>query len=209
LALVAEAFGGLGAEDHWDADVAEAFGEVDGLVGAALDGGELVQDQQHVIAHSGLAAGGEVPEVFQDQADGGVGVLAAGDGGDGEHGQVDVLEPPKAVGLASQGAEEGRVAATDPGQHLGVGGELLQVLPGRLIVAPEGLQFFEVEAAQEVVAGSGWAAGVQSGWPCGVQSSRSREREAVWRRCGGSCQGTGRRLDAAMVARPQGSIGTI
>jgi hypothetical protein len=44
--------GGLGAEHHWDADVAEAFGQVDGLVGAALDGRELIQDQQHVIAHS-------------------------------------------------------------------------------------------------------------------------------------------------------------
>jgi hypothetical protein len=36
LALIAEAFGRLGAEDDRDADVAEAFGEVDGLVGAAL-----------------------------------------------------------------------------------------------------------------------------------------------------------------------------
>ena len=49
LALIPEAFGGLGAEDDRDADVAEAFGEVDGLVGAALDGRELIQDQQHVI----------------------------------------------------------------------------------------------------------------------------------------------------------------
>jgi hypothetical protein len=66
LALIAQAFGRLGAEDHRDANVAEAFGEVDGLVGAALDGRELIQDQQHVIACPGLALGGEVPEVFQD-----------------------------------------------------------------------------------------------------------------------------------------------
>jgi len=84
LALIPKALGGLGPEDDRDADVAEAFGEVDGLVGAALDGRELVQDQQHVIADSGLAAGGEVAQVLQDEADGGVG--AAGDGGDGEHG---------------------------------------------------------------------------------------------------------------------------
>jgi hypothetical protein len=38
LALIAQAFGGLGAEDDRDTDVAEPFGEVDGLVGAALDG---------------------------------------------------------------------------------------------------------------------------------------------------------------------------
>jgi hypothetical protein len=38
LALIPKAFGGLGAEDDRDADVAQAFGEVDGLVGAALDG---------------------------------------------------------------------------------------------------------------------------------------------------------------------------
>jgi hypothetical protein len=67
LALIPEAFGGLGAEHHRDADVAEPFGEVDGLVGA-LDGGELVEDHQHVVADPGLAAGGEVAEVFQDQA---------------------------------------------------------------------------------------------------------------------------------------------
>ena len=57
LALVAEAFGGLGAEDDRDADIAEAFGEVDGLVGAALDGRELIQDQQHVIARPGPCGG--------------------------------------------------------------------------------------------------------------------------------------------------------
>jgi hypothetical protein len=38
LAFVPKAFGRLGAEDDRDADVAEAFGQVDGLVGAALDG---------------------------------------------------------------------------------------------------------------------------------------------------------------------------
>jgi hypothetical protein len=38
LALIPKAFGGLGAEDDRDGDVAEPFGEVDGLVGAALDG---------------------------------------------------------------------------------------------------------------------------------------------------------------------------
>jgi hypothetical protein len=43
LAFVAEAFGRLGAEDDRDADVAEALGQVDGLLGAALDGRELVQ----------------------------------------------------------------------------------------------------------------------------------------------------------------------
>jgi hypothetical protein len=64
LALIPEAFGGLGAEDDRDTDVAEPFGEVDGLVGAALDGRELIQDQQHVIAHPRLAAGGEMPQVF-------------------------------------------------------------------------------------------------------------------------------------------------
>jgi len=46
LPLVPQPFGGLRAEDHGDADVAEAFGEVDGLLGAALDGGELIQHQQ-------------------------------------------------------------------------------------------------------------------------------------------------------------------
>jgi hypothetical protein len=38
LALIPKALGGLGAEDDRDADVAQAFGQVDGLVGAALDG---------------------------------------------------------------------------------------------------------------------------------------------------------------------------
>jgi hypothetical protein len=79
LAFVAQPFGGLGAEDDRDADVAEALGQVDGLLGAALHGRELVQDQQHVIANTGLAAGGEVAHILQDQADGGVGVGAAGD----------------------------------------------------------------------------------------------------------------------------------
>jgi hypothetical protein len=86
LPLVAEPFGRLRPEDDRDADVAEAFGQVDGLVGAALDGGELVQHQQHVIADPRLSAGGEVPEVLQHQPHRGVGVAAAGDGGDGEHG---------------------------------------------------------------------------------------------------------------------------
>jgi hypothetical protein len=110
----------LGAEDDRDADVAEPFGEVDGLVGAALDGRELIQDQQHVITCPGLASGGEVPEVFQDEADGGVGVAAAGDGRDSQHREVDVFQAPAAIGGAGEGAEEGRVAAPDPGQHLGV-----------------------------------------------------------------------------------------
>jgi hypothetical protein len=155
LALIAQAFGGLSAKDDWDADVAEAFGEVDGLVGAALDGRELIQDQQHVVAHPGLPLGGEVAEVFQDEADSGVGVGAAGDGGDGEHGQVDVLQAPAAIGLASQGAEEGRVAAPHPGQHGGVGGQLLQIRLGGGVAAPELLELFEVEAAQEVGAVAG------------------------------------------------------
>jgi hypothetical protein len=64
LALIPKAFRGLGAEDDRDADVAEPFGEVDGLVGAALQRRELIQDQQHVIAHPGLAAGGEVAQVL-------------------------------------------------------------------------------------------------------------------------------------------------
>jgi hypothetical protein len=147
LPLVAEPFGRLGADHDRDAHVAEAFGEVDGVLGAALDGGEFVQDQQHVVAHPGLAFGGEVAQVLQDEADGGVGVGAAGDRRNGEDRQVDVLQAPAAVGLAGQGAEEGGVAAAHPGQHLGVGGELLQVGLGGLVAAPEGLQFAEVQAA--------------------------------------------------------------
>jgi hypothetical protein len=45
LPFVPQAFWATGPEHHRDADVAEAFGEVDGLVGAALNGRELVQDQ--------------------------------------------------------------------------------------------------------------------------------------------------------------------
>jgi len=147
LAFVAEAFGGLGAEDDGDADVAEAFGEVDGLLGAALHGGEFIEDHQHVIAHTGLAFGGEVAEILQHQADGRVGVGAAGDRRNREDGQVDVLQAPAAIGLAGERAEERGVAATQPGQHLGVGGELLQVLQGGLVATPEVLEFAEVEAA--------------------------------------------------------------
>jgi hypothetical protein len=105
LPLIAKPLRGLGAEHHRDADVAEAFGQVDGLLGAALDGRELVQHQQHVIADPRLAVGGEVAEVLQHQPHGGVGVLPGGDGRDGQHGQVDVLQAPAAVGLAGQGAE--------------------------------------------------------------------------------------------------------
>src|SRR4029453_13313924 len=154
---------GLGAEDHRDADVAEAFGQVDGLVGAALDGRELIQDQQHVIADSGLSSGGEVSEVFQDQADGGVGVGAAGDGGGGGHGQVDVLQAPAAGGRAFEGAEEGRVAAPDPGQDGRIGGQLLQVRLGGGVAPPELLQLAQVQAAEEVAAVAGWAGGRGAG----------------------------------------------
>jgi hypothetical protein len=71
LPRVAKPLRGLRPEHDRDADVAEAFGQVNGLLGAALDGRELIQHQQHVITDAGLAAGGEVAEVFQDQADGG------------------------------------------------------------------------------------------------------------------------------------------
>jgi hypothetical protein len=163
LAFVPEAFGGLGPEDDRDADVAEAFGQVDGLVGAALDGRELIQDQQHVIAHPGLLPRGEMPQVFQDEADGGIGVAAAGDGRDGQHGQVHVLQPPAAVGRAGQGAEEGRVAAPDPGQDGRVGGQLLQIRLAGWMAAPELLELLVVQAAQEVAAVAGWPGGWGAG----------------------------------------------
>ena len=66
LPLITKPLRGLGAEDHGDAHVAEAFGQVDGLLGAALHGREFVEDQQRVVADAGLALGGEVAEVLQD-----------------------------------------------------------------------------------------------------------------------------------------------
>jgi hypothetical protein len=47
-----------------------------------------------------------------------------------------------------KGAEESRVAAPHPGQYLRVGGQLLQILLGGWVAAPELLQLLEVQAAQ-------------------------------------------------------------
>jgi hypothetical protein len=163
LALIAQAFGGLGPEDDRDADVAEPFGKVDGLVGATLDSRELIQDQQHIIPDASLPSSGEMAQVLQDQADGGIRVSAAGNGRDGQHGQVDVLQAPAAVGGAGQGAEEGRVAAPHPGQHLGVGGQLLQIRLGGRVTPPELLKLADIQPAQEVGAVAGWAGGWGAG----------------------------------------------
>jgi hypothetical protein len=56
--VVAQALDALGGDHDLDADVAHALGQVDGAVHARGQGGELVQDEQGVLALSGLAAGG-------------------------------------------------------------------------------------------------------------------------------------------------------
>jgi hypothetical protein len=54
LAVVAQAFDRLGGDDDLDADVADPLGQVDGRVHPGGEGGELVQDQQGVLALAGL-----------------------------------------------------------------------------------------------------------------------------------------------------------
>jgi hypothetical protein len=50
--VVAQALDALGGDHDLDADVADPLGQVDGRVHAGGEGGELVQDQQGVLALS-------------------------------------------------------------------------------------------------------------------------------------------------------------
>jgi hypothetical protein len=68
--------------------------ELDGGFAAPGDGRELVKDEGGVLTAAGLAQGGVVGEVLQQQPHAGVGVLAAGQVRRTQVGEVDVLEAP-------------------------------------------------------------------------------------------------------------------
>jgi hypothetical protein len=110
LAVVAQALDALGGDDL-DADVADPLSQVDGRVHPGGQGRELVQDEQGVLALSGLAAGGVVAVVLQHHPHRRIGPGLGQQGGHGEDGQVDVLVGPRSsVEGAGQGGEESRHA---------------------------------------------------------------------------------------------------
>src|SRR4029450_10366816 len=89
--------------------VADPLDELDGGFAASGDGRELVEDEGGVLALPGLAEGGVVGEVLQQQPHAGIRVLAAGQVGGAQVGDVDVLERPAgraAVEAAGGGGEE-------------------------------------------------------------------------------------------------------
>jgi len=90
--LVAERDRGLRGQHHAGSGTPAALQQVDRLAAAALDGGELVDDDQGGGAW-GLAVGrhGEVPHVAQEDPEAGVGVQAGDHAWHGDHGQVAVL----------------------------------------------------------------------------------------------------------------------
>jgi hypothetical protein len=84
--------------------------------------------------------------------------------------QVHVFQGPAAIRAAGQGSEEGRVVARTPASTVG---SALQVGLGGGVAAPELLELLEVQAAQEVLAGAGWARGwVQASWRARVAMRR-------------------------------------
>src|SRR4029450_7943794 len=106
-AVVPEALDGLGGNDDLDADVTDPLGQVDGAFHARGQGAELVQDEQGFLALSWFAAGGVVAVVLQHDPHGRIRLRPGQQGGDGEDGQVDVLERPRpSVDGAGQGGAE-------------------------------------------------------------------------------------------------------
>jgi hypothetical protein len=92
LGLIPQPVRGLGAQVEGAAGIADPLDKLDGGLPAPSDGRELVKDQGAVLALTGLAEGGVVGEILQQQPQAGVGVLAAGQEGSPEVGEVDVLE---------------------------------------------------------------------------------------------------------------------
>jgi hypothetical protein len=145
LAVVAQALDGLGGDDHLDADVTDPLGQVDGTVHPGGEGGELVQDEQGVLALAGFAAGGVVAVVLQHHPHRGIGFAFGQQGGDGEDGEVDVLVAPvAAVEGAGQGGEEVGIAQPGAGQVVADGLNVLE-LEGAALA--EGGQLVDVQAA--------------------------------------------------------------
>jgi hypothetical protein len=99
-----------------------------------------------------------VAVILQHHPHGGIGLGLAEQGGDGEDGQVDVLERPgAAVEGAAEGGEEVGIAKPGAGQVLADG---LDVLELKGAAFPEGGQLVDVEAAQQLVGAlEGWHVG--------------------------------------------------
>ena len=91
----------LGGQVEGAAGIPDPLHELDGGLAAPGDGRELVKDQGGVLALAGLAEGGVVGEVLQQQPHGRIRVLAAGQIRGAQVGEVDVLERP-AAGPASK-----------------------------------------------------------------------------------------------------------
>ena len=91
----------------------EALEEVGG-VGGGLQGGELVNDEQHCLA-CGLAGRGVVGEVLQEEAPQAGGLLLEGQALKEEVGGVDVVEGEGAVEAVGDGSEEGPVTVGHAG----------------------------------------------------------------------------------------------
>jgi hypothetical protein len=109
LGLVPEAVRRLRRQVEGAAGIPHPLHQLDGGLAAPGDGAELVKDQGGVLPSPGLAEGGVVGEVLQQQPHGRIRVLAAGQVRRAEVGEVDILERPASLGgveAAGGGGEE-------------------------------------------------------------------------------------------------------